>query len=108
MSAKASTEGPTLDLLIIAYGSSENDPNNDSRFTGENQRRVEVQLAPRIPAELAGNMRRMQSWARDKVHATVLDIKHSQRWHCEFCGARVYAFAPCSHRGALIRRSTRR
>ncbi|KIP04549.1 hypothetical protein PHLGIDRAFT_190168 [Phlebiopsis gigantea 11061_1 CR5-6] len=85
MSAKASTEGPTLDLLIIAYGSSENDPNNDSRFTGENQRRVEVQLAPRIPAELAGNMRRMQSWARDKVHATVLDIKHSQRWHCEFC-----------------------
>ena len=92
MSATASAEGPVLDLLLIAYGSSETDPNDNSRFNGADQRRVEVQLAPRIPAELAGNMRRMQGWARDKVHATVMDIKHSQRWHCEFCGAYCYAF----------------
>lgn len=71
------TKGPTVDLLIVAYGSSEDDPNNDSRFSGQDQRRVEVKLAPRVPAEIAGNMRKMTEWSRGKVNEIVLDIKHT-------------------------------
>lgn len=84
------TKGPAVDLLLIAYSSSEDDPNNDSRFSGQDQRRVEVKLAPRVPAEIAGNMRKMTEWSRGKVNEIVLDIKHSQRWHCEFCGEYVH------------------
>ena len=78
--------GPKVELLIIAYGSKKGDPTDNSRY-GSHQRRVEVTFGPHVPMELAGNMRRMQNWARDRVTATIMDIKHSQRWHCEFCGA---------------------
>ncbi|PSR81039.1 hypothetical protein PHLCEN_2v6570, partial [Hermanssonia centrifuga] len=45
-----------LDLLIIAYGSSADDPNDDSRFSGEDQRRIEVKLAPTVPPNIAADM----------------------------------------------------
>lgn len=86
MSTKKDAQGPLLDLLVIAYGSSDTDPNDDSRFSGEDQRRVEVKCSPRVPIEYAGNLRRMQDWAQGVVNKVVFDVKHSQRWHCEFCG----------------------
>ncbi|GJE87541.1 zinc finger MYND domain-containing protein [Phanerochaete sordida] len=85
MATENAAQGPTLDLLVIAYGSSATDPPDDSRFTGEGQRRVEIKFAPVIPVRVAGNLRRMQEWARDTVRGLMFEVKHSNRWHCEFC-----------------------
>ncbi|EKM59881.1 uncharacterized protein PHACADRAFT_250663 [Phanerochaete carnosa HHB-10118-sp] len=85
MATKNSSQGPVLDLLVIAYGSSASDPAEDSRFTGEDQRRVEVKFAPIVPVEVAGNLRRMQDWAREAVRSLMPEVKHSNHWHCEFC-----------------------
>ena len=87
MSAASTSAQPTLDLLVIAYGSSASDPADDSRFTGEDQRRVEVTFAHPIPPTVAGNLRRMQDWAQETVRGLMLEVKHSNKWHCEFCSA---------------------
>ena len=84
--------GPKLDLLIIVYGSAAGDPTDDSRY-GADQRRAEVKLSPRVPAEIAGNMRRMQDWAQDVVSGLGLELKHSQQWRCEFCGGCMRDFS---------------
>lgn len=81
----ATQTGPTLDLLVIAYGSAANDPPDDTRFTGEDQRRVELKFTPVVPPGVAGNLRRMQDWAREVVTGLMLEVKHSNQWHCEFC-----------------------
>ena len=78
--------GPKVELLIIAYGSKKGDPTDNSRY-GSHQRRVEVTFGPHVPMELAGNMRRMQMWANGLVQGLMLEMKHSQQWRCEFCGA---------------------
>lgn len=79
--------GQVLDLTIIVYGSSENDPNDDSRFSGYNQRRVELEFRPPVPkADMLGNVDRMMTWAKWSIIELLQDIKHSQKWHCEFCG----------------------
>ena len=83
--AAAAKQGPILDLLFIAYGSSASDPDDDSRFCGDGQRRVEVTFNPRVPAEIAGNLRRMRTWVQPVIQSITLDVKHSQQWHCEFC-----------------------
>ena len=85
MAARNTAGGPVADLLVIAYGSSVNDPADDSRFTGEDQRRVEIKFAPVVPTGVAGNLRRMQDWGRDAVRDLMLEVKHSNSWHCEFC-----------------------
>ncbi|KAJ3481379.1 hypothetical protein NLI96_g7696 [Meripilus lineatus] len=78
--------GQVLDLTIIVYGSSENDPNDDSRFSGYNQRRVELEFRPPVPkADMLGNVDRMMTWAKWSIIELLQDIKHSQKWHCEFC-----------------------
>ncbi|GJE85009.1 hypothetical protein PsYK624_010860 [Phanerochaete sordida] len=85
MAEKGAAQGPIFELLVIAYGSSATDPPDDSRFTGEGQRRVEIKFAPVIPAAIAGNLRRMQDWASDVVQDLMSEVKHSNQWHCEFC-----------------------
>ena len=93
--AKSKTSGQAEDLRrlqlnLIAYGSSADDPTDDSRFSGEDQRRVVVTATPLVPAELLpgvqGNTRAITPWAQKVARRLVLDIKHSQSWHCEFCG----------------------
>lgn len=75
-----------LQLTMIAYGSSADDPNDDSRFTGMDQRRVEIHAIPEVPAHLLGDADALTPWAQGVARRAVLDIKHSQNWHCEFCG----------------------
>lgn len=88
--------GPVLDLLIIAYGSSADDPAGDSRFYRPDQRRVEVKLAPRAPVSAAGDLRRMHEWSQGVLRNAIPDVKHSQRWHCEFCGALCAGAGGCA------------
>ncbi|EKM59859.1 uncharacterized protein PHACADRAFT_206078 [Phanerochaete carnosa HHB-10118-sp] len=85
MSSKNAANDTVLDLLMIVYGSSKDDPLDDSRFCGHDQRRVEVQLAPVMPPEVAASMRRRQEWAHELSGRVTPDLKHGQRWHCEFC-----------------------
>lgn len=75
----------TLDLQVLVYGSSVNDPNDDSRFSGENQRRIEIKLNPRIPMSMMGSMQQKHMWAQGFLQKLGVDVKHTQRWHCEFC-----------------------
>lgn len=83
-----------LQLTMIAYGSSKDDPVDDFvRFTGNDQRRVEVQATPLVPASLVGNVAQLTAWAQNVARGLVIDIKHSQQWHCEFCGE---SFVPSS------------
>lgn len=86
-----------LDLLIIAYGSSADDPNDDSRFSGEDQRRIEVKLAPTVPPNIAADMDELHVWAHNIVHRATMDIKHSQNWHCEFCSRFQFANHQCRY-----------
>ncbi|GJE87542.1 hypothetical protein PsYK624_036250 [Phanerochaete sordida] len=85
MATENDAQGPILDLQLLAYGSSATDPPDESRFNGEGQRRVEINFEPVIPARVMGNLRRMQDWARDVVRGLMLEVKHSNQWHCEFC-----------------------
>ena len=82
-----------LQLTMMAYGSSVDDPNDDSRFTGMDQRRIELYASPVIPATMMGDPEALTPWAQKIARRMVLDIKHSQDWHCEFCGESVI----CAH-----------
>lgn len=76
-----------LQLTMVVYGSSKEDPvDKHMRFTGEEQRRVEIHAAPLVPVSLVGNRARLTEWARDVVAGLLIDVKHTAQWHCEFCG----------------------
>lgn len=83
--SKSPESGRRLNLLMIAYGSTLDDPLDDSRFCGIDQRRVEVQLAPVMPPDAAASMRGRTEWANKLAQRMTLDLKHSQQWRCEFC-----------------------
>ncbi|KAJ3553282.1 hypothetical protein NM688_g3696 [Phlebia brevispora] len=77
-------QAPRLDLLVILYGSSGTDPVGNSRF-GADQRRVELKFNPRIPAEVPRDPVGIDTWARNTLAGLFPELKHSQKWHCEFC-----------------------
>ncbi|KAI0066238.1 hypothetical protein BV25DRAFT_1797413 [Artomyces pyxidatus] len=74
---------PVLNLLIIVYGSSSTDPVSDSRY-GAHQRRLELELRPKLPM-IGMSPAEISTWTSALVRRIHPDVKHSQRWHCEFC-----------------------
>ncbi|KAH9925738.1 uncharacterized protein B0H18DRAFT_365383 [Fomitopsis serialis] len=87
MSAKTAgtlPDGPDyLHLLLILYGSAKGDSSSDDRF-GQDQRRAEVDIRLKLPR---AGMRppEIDSYAREFVGLNYASIKHTQKWHCEFC-----------------------
>ncbi|KAI0066246.1 hypothetical protein BV25DRAFT_1913017 [Artomyces pyxidatus] len=75
--------GPELILTVIVYGSTAGDPLSDDRY-GDDQRRVELSLRPRLPTP---GMRppQIQEWVKAMLKRMSKDMKHTQLWHCEFC-----------------------
>ena len=76
-----------LNLTMIVYGSSKDDPNDDSRFCGMDQRRVEITASPLVPSNKLGRIDTLTVWAENVAKRIMPDAKHSQEWHCAFCGA---------------------
>lgn len=80
-----SNKGPELIHEIVIYGSKAGDPFNDGRF-GEDQRRAELTLYYHLPR--SGMTRDdIVEFARQFMGLQWPDLKHTQFWHCEFCGA---------------------
>ncbi|KAI0791860.1 hypothetical protein C8Q75DRAFT_732243 [Abortiporus biennis] len=80
--------GPELDLTVIVYGSNATDsPDERIRFRDpDTQRRLELKLHPTVPtAEMCRDQSQMNPWAQKVLLTIGPDVKHSQRWHCEFC-----------------------
>jgi hypothetical protein len=80
--------GPEVILTVILYGSSSRDPSDiEERFSNAiEQRRLELQLRPRIPIESAGSMESKTRWMDRFLKELGIDVKHSRNWRCEFCG----------------------
>ncbi|KAJ7579745.1 hypothetical protein C8J56DRAFT_963519 [Mycena floridula] len=74
-----------VDLLIIVYGSCSRDPDTDERFSGYEQRRVEISLKPKIPLSATVSMQAKHEWMNFFLLGIGLDVKHSRNWRCEFC-----------------------
>ncbi|KZV64725.1 hypothetical protein PENSPDRAFT_656314 [Peniophora sp. CONT] len=75
--------GPLMDITIIVYGSKKGEDMSDDRF-GEHQRRVEIELSPRLPR--AGmSSQEISKWGNDLFSLNYPAFKHSQKWYCEFC-----------------------
>ncbi|KLO17763.1 hypothetical protein SCHPADRAFT_936784 [Schizopora paradoxa] len=75
--------GPEIEYSIIVYGSKPGDTLTDARY-GMHQRRVEINVFPRLPRN------NMSAAEMDRFCASFLacfwwDIKHNNFWHCEFC-----------------------
>ncbi|KAI0073818.1 hypothetical protein K474DRAFT_1666174 [Panus rudis PR-1116 ss-1] len=85
------SSGPELQLLIIVYGSSENDPKGNSGQRHEHadpydQRRVEIEFRPRVPdVSMLKYHSKMQAWANGVLVLLAPDVKHTQKWLCMFC-----------------------
>ncbi len=79
-----SNKGPELIHNVLVYGSKPGDPLNDDRF-GENQRRVEITLHPRLP-RFGMAKDEIATFAKLFIAVQWPDLKHTQFWHCEFCG----------------------
>lgn len=74
-----------LHFEVIVYGSFSGD-GSDTRALGP-PRRVELQLRVRIPSrEYDEGLDAMNSWALMYAHDMCIDVKHSEKWHCAFCG----------------------
>lgn len=78
-------KGPELYYFVIIYGSKPGDPLDDSRY-GAHQRRTEIALRPRLPRS-GMSMAEIEMFARVFTGYQWQDIKHTNFWHCEFCGA---------------------
>ncbi|KAJ7579784.1 hypothetical protein C8J56DRAFT_1169624 [Mycena floridula] len=74
-----------VELKVILYGSCSRDPDNDDRFTGDDQRRAEIDLQPQIPVSSMVSMQTKQQWITRLLCSIGNDIKHSRNWRCEFC-----------------------
>lgn len=86
MSSKNAANDIILNLLVIVYDFSKDDPLDDSRFCGYDQWRVEVQLTSMMPPDIAANMCERYEWAHELSGCVTPDVEHSQNWCCELCG----------------------
>ena len=84
--SKSAPRETRLELTIIVYGSAAGDPTDNSRFAGADQRRVEINFSPRVPDSKVSKPREIRMWAQSLAQGLGTDVKHSQKWHCEFCG----------------------
>ncbi|KAF7789382.1 hypothetical protein EIP86_000326 [Pleurotus ostreatoroseus] len=84
--SKSAAKETRLELTVIVYGSAAGDPTDDSRFAGADQRRAEIEFSPRVPDNKVGKPNEIAMWANNLVQGLGTDVKHSQKWHCEFCG----------------------
>ncbi|KAJ8073953.1 hypothetical protein PM082_012237 [Marasmius tenuissimus] len=53
---------------------------------GEDGKRVEVKLHPRVPDDRLGKPREIGEWSLDFAKTLLHDVKHAEKWKCEFCG----------------------
>ncbi|RDB24676.1 hypothetical protein Hypma_008238 [Hypsizygus marmoreus] len=53
---------------------------------GPNERRLEIEVRPKIPDDLRGNANGLQAWAESIIFQIGGDFKHTQNWGCEMCG----------------------
>ena len=89
-------DGPNyLHLTMILYGSTKEDPVSDThRFTGYDQRRVEIDFRLKLP-RLAMTLEEIQFYAQRYTALHHRSIKHTQKWYCEFCGERCRPCPTC-------------
>ncbi|KZV64699.1 hypothetical protein PENSPDRAFT_587942 [Peniophora sp. CONT] len=73
-----------MHLLVILYGSRKREEVSLERFNGDQQRRVEIDMKPRLPRS-GMTPSEVYEWARHFVGANYQSFKHSQKWHCEYC-----------------------
>ncbi|KAF5365319.1 hypothetical protein D9758_005436 [Tetrapyrgos nigripes] len=88
MSSQVGKLGPEVILTVILYGSSSRDPSGvEERFSKDavEQRRLELQLRPRIPIEAMASMEAKTRWMDQFLKSIGTDVKHSRNWRCEFC-----------------------
>ncbi|KAL0950649.1 hypothetical protein HGRIS_007437 [Hohenbuehelia grisea] len=60
-----------LDLTIITYG--------------EESRRAEIALRPKIPPVIRGNISQLNDWAFELIRYLGIDVKHIDNWGCAIC-----------------------
>ena len=94
----STNEGTFLELTVIVYGSNYRDaPDIETRFGPEtdssNQRRLELQLRPTIPARHNGSIQSRHEYLKPYLQSIQMDIKHSKNWRCEFCSECLYSDA---------------
>ncbi len=77
--------GPEVNYTMIVYGSTPGDPVNDDRY-GMHQRRVEIVVRPRLPRDHM-TIPEINEFCRLFMAYQWQDVKHTNFWHCEFCGA---------------------
>ncbi|KAL0568774.1 hypothetical protein V5O48_013204 [Marasmius crinis-equi] len=53
---------------------------------GENGKRIEIKLHPRVPDDRLGKPRQIDEWGVDFAKKLLHDVKHAEKWKCEFCG----------------------
>ncbi|KAJ3818715.1 hypothetical protein F5880DRAFT_1617118 [Lentinula raphanica] len=73
---------------IIVYGSCSRDPADmDERFSKDEQeqRRLEVQLGPVIPASKMLTIQDRREFIKPYARTIIPDLKHNKPWRCEFC-----------------------
>ncbi|TFY52430.1 hypothetical protein EVJ58_g10022 [Rhodofomes roseus] len=77
-------QGPDyVRIRVLLYGSSKDDPVSDDRF-GDRQRRVEIIFSLKLPrANMPPND--ILQYATDFINLYYPCLKHTQKWHCEFC-----------------------
>lgn len=80
-----SNKGPELIHQVLIYGSKPGDPLNDDRY-GAHQRRAEMTLYLRLPRS-GMTKNDIGAFANQFIGLQWPDLKHTQFWHCEFCGA---------------------
>lgn len=91
-------DGPDyLHLLLLLYGSRRRDPVADDRY-GEHQRRVEVEIRLKLP-RMGMSPPEILQVGRIVCGQHYQSIKHTQKWHCEFCST---CPSPCSHFGRRV------
>ncbi|KAF9466899.1 hypothetical protein BDZ94DRAFT_1250060 [Collybia nuda] len=61
----------TLILTVFVYGPKES--------------RVEVEMRPKIPPDVQGNLQKLEAWSQEVVFTGGMDVKHSNRWDYEIC-----------------------
>ncbi|KAI0791857.1 hypothetical protein C8Q75DRAFT_57617 [Abortiporus biennis] len=78
--------GPEVTIELVVLGSAASDPPIDEIRFGPHQRRLEVKIQVTIPTmEMTKNTYLMQAWLKKVALQIGVDLKHTQKWHCEFC-----------------------
>jgi hypothetical protein len=56
------------------------------------QRRAEIELGPKIPVDMKGNVTTLEQWSKELILTLGVDVKHTQQWGCEICGELSWNF----------------